>query len=74
MRGMMDLKARDFQKDFCGPAIAGLKRKEAQRVGIALDAAIAFGVLEYLDGNSSLQDRQAIEAKYWDNVLRLKGL
>lgn len=66
--------SRDFQKDFCAPAIAGLSRKEANRVGLALDCAIAFGILEYLDGNESLRDRTVIEAAYWDKVMRLKGL
>jgi len=62
---------RDFQIDFCLPAIRGLRRKQSQRVAIALDAAIAFGVLEYLDGNESMKDRAAIESRYRDCVQRL---
>jgi hypothetical protein len=71
---MDDLKRRDFQKDFCAPAIAGLSRKQALRVGIALDCAIAFGALEAQQGNESLKDSPQLEAAYWDKVMRLKGL
>jgi hypothetical protein len=69
-----DLKPRNFQEDFCRPAMAGLTKKQANRVGIALDCAIAFGILEYITGNESLQDRAQLEAAYWDKVMRLKGL
>ena len=65
--------ARDFQDDFLRPALQGLSKKDAIRVGIALDAAICFGVLEAAAGNPSLQDRAAVEAKYLDNVSRLRG-
>ena len=71
---MTDLKPRNFQLDFCIPAFTGLTKTQANRVGLALDCAVAFGVLEYLDGNGSLQDRAQLEAAYWDKVLRLKGL
>lgn len=69
-----DINKREFVADFCGPAIKGLKPRDAQRVAIALDAAIAFGALEYVEGNESLQNMQEVSAKYWDNVMRLKGL
>lgn len=65
------MKARSFQVDFLKPALLGLKSHQAQRVAIALDAAIAFGALEHAQGNDSLQDLAAVEAKYWDNVGRL---
>lgn len=41
--------------DFCMPAIQGLNKKAAIKVGIALDCAILFGVLEYASGNESLR-------------------
>jgi hypothetical protein len=62
---------RDFRVDFCLPAIHGLSRAQSQRVSIALDAAICFGVLEAKDGNESMGDRAAVEAKYADCVRRL---
>jgi hypothetical protein len=64
---------RDFQADFCLPAIKGLNRKEAARVGLALDCAIAFGVLEYAEGNTSLQDLRAVRELYAEKVARLNG-
>lgn len=65
---------RNFQKDFVMPAIAGLSHKEANRIGLALDCAIAFGALEHASGNESLQNQQQLEAAYWDKVMRLKKL
>lgn len=64
--------ARNFQTDFLIPAIEGLSKKHALRVSAALAAAICFGMLEAADGNASLQDRASVEAKYADNVRRLK--
>lgn len=66
-------KPRNFQADFLMPALLGLPKQHIQRVAIALDAAIAFGALEQAQGNGSLQDLAAVEAKYWDNVRRLAG-
>ena len=40
--------------DFCKLATNGLNKKAAIKVGIALDAAILFGILEYTSGNESL--------------------
>lgn len=65
---------RDFQRDFCAPAIAGLSKKDAIRVAIALDAAIAFGALEAQDGNESLKMGPELIATYWQKVMRLKKL
>lgn len=51
--------------DFCAAAMKGLNRKEARRVGIALDCAIMFGIMEYMDGNESLHmKREAMQQVY----------
>lgn len=71
---MPPLEPRNFQTDFCAPAIAGLSKRDATRVAIALDAAIAFGALEAHGGNESLRAGPELEAAYWQKVLRLKGL
>lgn len=64
---------RDFAKDFAGPVIADLNKKNAIRVGIALDCAILFGVLEYIDGNESLKiNRDVLQRSYDEKVARLK--
>jgi hypothetical protein len=68
------VNSRDFQTDFCMPAIRGLSRKDAQRVAKALDVAIAFGALEHASDNESLQDLRAVEARYWSLVMELKKL
>lgn len=68
------MNSRDFTKDFCTPAITGLRRRDALRVGKALDAAIAFGALEHANDNESLQDIRAVEARYWSLVMELKKL
>ena len=68
------MTSRDFQIDFCLPAIKGLKRTDALRVGKSLDAAIAFGALEHANDNESLQDIRAVEARYWSLVMELKNL
>ncbi len=49
------MKERNFGEDFVRPAIAGLNKKAAQRVSVALDCAIAFGALEHAAGNESLE-------------------
>jgi hypothetical protein len=59
---------RNFQSDFCLPAMKGLKDSDAARVGKALDCAIIFGILEYLDGNSSLQSAQQLRDVYDSKV------
>lgn len=69
----MDM-SREFGRDFCGPAIKGLKPRDAKRVAKALDAAIAFGALEHAEGNESLQDTRQVQARYWTLVSELKGL
>jgi hypothetical protein len=46
----------------------GLKDSDAARVGKALDCAIIFGILEYLDGNSSLQSAQQLRDVYDSKV------
>lgn len=65
---------RDFTRDFLVPALQGLSGKQKIKIAIALDAAIAFGALEYVEGNDSFKDTAAVEVKYWDNVLRLKRM
>ena len=64
----------DFQQDFCAPAMHDLTQGQRERIGIALDAAIAFGVLEYLGGNASLIDPAAVRSHYWFTVGKLQGL
>lgn len=54
------------------PAIAELSKEQAIRVGKALDAAFAFGVLEHANDNPSLQDLKVVEARYWQLVNELK--
>jgi|HubBroStandDraft_6_1064221.scaffolds.fasta_scaffold161259_2 hypothetical protein len=63
---------RDFQRDFCEPAMVGLVPEEMLRVALALDAAIMFGVLEYVDGNPSFQDLEAVRKLYEAKVARLQ--
>ncbi len=70
----VDINQRNFQTDFLAPALKGLSKREAIKMSIALDAAIAFGALEHASGNESLQDLTLVTTKYWDNVARLKGL
>ena len=65
--------ARDFRYDFLIPALRDLSPEQGRQVAIALDAAICFGVLEAMDGSESLQNRALVEAKYADNVARLKA-
>jgi hypothetical protein len=65
-------QCRNFEEDFCAPALKGLTRAERDRIGIALDTAIIFGVLEYVKGNESLHDQEALRQRYWFNVGRLK--
>lgn len=60
--------------EFTRLAIAGLSDDQAQRVAVALDTAIAFGVLEHLDGNASLQDQGALEAGFRTKLQRLRGM
>jgi hypothetical protein len=67
-----DHQCRNFEEDFCGPAMKGLTQSQRVRIAIALDAAIIFGVLEYVKGNESLHDQQALRQRYWFNVGRLK--
>jgi hypothetical protein len=60
--------------DFASLAMRGLNKKEAVRVGIALDCAIIFGVLEYLDSNESLYvSRVALQALYNEKLERLRN-
>ena len=60
---------RDFGEDFCRPAMLGLNKKEARRVGMALDCAILYGILERLAGNPSLQgEADALGKVYADKV------
>jgi hypothetical protein len=64
---------RNFATDFAVPSLQGLSKKERARVALALDAAILFGVLEYSEGNASLQHLPAVRALYAEKVNRLKG-
>jgi hypothetical protein len=68
-----DRKPRNFHLDFMLPALEGLSKTNLRRIAIALDAAMAFGALECIDGNTFLTDRAAMEARYWRCVMRLKG-
>lgn len=70
---MSTSRPRNFQLDFLAPALSGLSKQQAIRVGMALDAAICFGVLEHAQGNASLGDLAVVEAKYWNVVGRLAG-
>lgn len=63
---------RHFQTDFCLPALRGLDLESAARVALALDIAIAFGALEYAEGNPSLQDLPMLRALYAGKVDRLR--
>ena len=55
---------------FCLPAIKDLNRKAAIKVGIALDCAIMFGILEYLGGNESLRLPPDELQKLYDEKIR----
>jgi hypothetical protein len=63
---------RDFAQDFLIYAIAGMDRKTAARVACAMDCAIAFGALEYRDGNESL--KTITNDDYQTKVDRLKKM
>jgi hypothetical protein len=63
---------RNFETDFCLPAIEGLTRTQALRVGKALDAAVCFAILEFNDGNPSLKDIPAVETRYRQLIGELK--
>jgi hypothetical protein len=60
--------------DFCAPAIKGLNKKAAIKVGIALDVAILFGVLEYIEGNESLRlPPERLKEIYQEKLERLQA-
>lgn len=62
--------------DFVMLAIHGLKRRHSRRVARALDLAIAFGMVQALDGNTSGLDRAGLEKLYnekLDELLRDHG-
>lgn len=60
--------------DFCMPAIKGLNKKAAIKVGIALDCAIMFGVLEYIAGNESLRlPPERLQEIYNEKLERLQS-
>jgi hypothetical protein len=66
---------RNFGKDFCLPATKNLNKKNACVVGIALDAAILFGILEYIDGNAwSKLSKETLQELYDEKVARLASL
>jgi hypothetical protein len=63
---------RNFMTDFCAPAMRDLSPKQAQHVGIALDCAILFGVLEYIEGNESLRvSKEVLQRTYDEKIARL---
>ena len=64
---------RDFRSDFVEPAVRGLDPMTAQKVGIALDCAIAFGCLAALDGEAGFThtDSAQVSLLYKENVRRL---
>jgi hypothetical protein len=65
--------SRDFATDFCIHAIKDLSPQQAARVGLALDCAILFGVLEARAGNESLQG-PALDRLYLEKIARLQKL
>jgi len=59
---------------FIRPAIKGLNKKAAIKVGIALDAAIIFGILEYLGGNESVRlPQDDLQKLYDEKIQRLES-
>ncbi len=72
------LKPRDFQQDFLIPAsnfcrTRGLPGRHLDGLALALDIAIAYGALEALTGNESMQDLTALDRAYWQKVERLRA-
>ena len=60
--------------DFCLPAMTGLNKKAAIKVGIALDAAIVFGILEYMNGNASLcLPKEELQRMYDAKITKLRA-
>lgn len=59
-------------QDVCVPIMAGKDLADARRIGIALDAAIAFGAIEYANRNPSIQDLAAVKARYNELVEKLR--
>jgi hypothetical protein len=56
--------------DFCAPVLNTLNSK----VGIALDAAIIFGVMEYITGNESLRlPLEELQKLYDEKIKRLRA-
>lgn len=68
-----ECKPRNFMLDFAALAIAPFRDLEAQRLGLALDCAVAFGALEAQTGNESLKLSPQLEQAYWEKVGRLKA-
>lgn len=59
---------------FARPAISGLNKKAAIKVGIALDCAIIFGILEYVSGNPSLRiPQEDLQKLYDEKIARLEA-
>lgn len=65
--------SRDFRR-FLGAAITGLSPADSNRVALALDIAVAFGILEHADGNPSLQSLPMLAAAYAEKLGRLEKL
>lgn len=64
--------ARNFAQDFVIRVIVGMDRDTGARVAVAMDCAIAYGALEYRDGNESL--RALTDKDYEDKIKRLKSM
>lgn len=64
---------RDFT-EFVSNAVRGLSNQDAARVAKALDCAIAFGALEYAEGNESLQDTGLVARVYEQKLSALKAM
>lgn len=65
--------ARDYIADVVTPAQVGHARRDNEQIHLALDAAVAFGVLEFLDGNAAMADRAKVEAMYKEKCDALKA-
>lgn len=60
--------------EFTALAVQGLTPEQAERVGVALDCAVAFGALEFMDNNSSLQNYGVVREAFDQKLERLRGM
>lgn len=64
--------ARDYIAEVVAPAQIGHARQDPEQIHLALDAAVAFGILEFLDGNAQVADRAKVEAMYKEKCEALR--